>query len=258
MGEACYRCSKYMLMIFNFILLLLGCGLIGAGLWLRLDPNSQRYVDSTADLQQYYLGTYVMIGCGALMILVGFIGCCGACCENQCLLCFYFLCLVCLFVVEVGGGVWIYFNKQEVAKLINDGLTHAVTTLYGTDGNEKVTEAIDSIQQEFECCGVSGPGDWMNSSFSTVVKIFAVPDSCCEDMSIDCGQGKIIGSIIPFDVGIYKDGCASAIAMAVERNYVLMAGIGIGVGVIQLLGMMFSLCMCCSLRRGSNSKEYVY
>lgn len=32
------------------------------------------------------LGVYILIGAGALMMLVGFLGCCGALQESQCML----------------------------------------------------------------------------------------------------------------------------------------------------------------------------
>lgn len=32
------------------------------------------------------LGVYILIGAGALMMLVGFLGCCGASQESQCML----------------------------------------------------------------------------------------------------------------------------------------------------------------------------
>ncbi|XP_070564114.1 CD9 antigen-like isoform X2 [Ptychodera flava] len=224
MGEGCYRCSKYMLVIFNFILLLLGCGLVAVGMWLRFDPNTAKYVDSVQDLEQYYIFTYVIAGCGALMILVGFIGCCGACCENQCLLCFYFLLLVCLFIVQVGGGVYIYFNKQEVSSRIEVGLTYAVKNLYGAENQEHVTKGIDSLQKEFMCCGARGPEDWVNSTYSEKISKYSLPDTCCQDMTKDCGHGKIIHDQVPIDEGIHTKGCTYELTAAMERNYVLIAG----------------------------------
>lgn len=32
------------------------------------------------------ISLYVILGLGVLIALLGFLGCCGACCENQCLL----------------------------------------------------------------------------------------------------------------------------------------------------------------------------
>nr|XP_006812544.1 PREDICTED: CD9 antigen-like [Saccoglossus kowalevskii] len=208
-----------------------GCGLAAVGLWLLLDPNTQKYVESIDNLEEYYIGTYVMIGCGGLMILVGFLGCCGACCESQCLLCMYFVLLVCVFVIEVGGGVWAYYHRLEVATIINEGLEDAVLNIYGTEGTEEtVTAAIDSLQQGLECCGANGPVDWKDSYYNENIRKYSVPDSCCVDMTNGCGVGKIIGEDLGIDVGIYR----------------------------QLLGMIFSMCMCCSLRKGDDGYSKAY
>lgn len=38
------------------------------------------------DLESYYIMTYILIGAGALMSFIGFVGCCGAYQESACML----------------------------------------------------------------------------------------------------------------------------------------------------------------------------
>ncbi|XP_077870357.1 CD9 antigen-like [Saccoglossus kowalevskii] len=183
-------CCMYIIRVYSFLLMILGSGLVAVGLWLRLDPVTQQYVNSVEGLDQYYYGTYAMMGCGAFMILVGFLGCCGACCESQCLLCMYVVLLVCLFLMEVGGGVWAYFHKDKVKEVITEGLMTTVKDVYGKEGSGEVaTKALDSLQSDLKCCGASAPTDWYNSYYSdevsTLSLIYSVPDSCCKDVTVD-------------------------------------------------------------------------
>ncbi|GCB82402.1 hypothetical protein scyTo_0021599, partial [Scyliorhinus torazame] len=57
---------------------------------------------------------YTLIVTGALMMLVGFLGCCGAVQESQCLLGAFFICLLVIFAAEITAGVWGFLNKHEV------------------------------------------------------------------------------------------------------------------------------------------------
>ena len=48
------------------------------------------------------------------------------------------------------------------------------------NSDDPVTKAWDDIQKEYTCCGVEGPGDWIEyGPFTSASDPF--PDSCCED-----------------------------------------------------------------------------
>lgn len=57
-----------------------GGALIGIGVWTLWDKHSYA---SLLPSSMYVITTYLLIGTGALVILVGFIGCYGACSEKR-------------------------------------------------------------------------------------------------------------------------------------------------------------------------------
>ena len=65
---------------------LLGCAILGCGLWIRFDPQFEKYVNSSATFGELYIGSYILLGVGACVMVVGFLGCCGAIRESQRLL----------------------------------------------------------------------------------------------------------------------------------------------------------------------------
>ena len=65
---------------------LLGCAILGCGLWIRFDPQFEKYVNSSATFGELYIGSYILLGVGACVMVVGFLGCCGAIRESQLLL----------------------------------------------------------------------------------------------------------------------------------------------------------------------------
>ena len=70
--------------IFCF-LQLIGCALVGMGIWVMVDDGFKDLADSSefASLQYAGIGLIVV---GSIIMLVGFFGCCGAIRESQCLL----------------------------------------------------------------------------------------------------------------------------------------------------------------------------
>lgn len=52
-------------------------------IWLLFD---QAVVLMAKGAQDYATGTYIFLAAGALMTIIGFLGCCGALRESQCLL----------------------------------------------------------------------------------------------------------------------------------------------------------------------------
>lgn len=110
--------AEFMLLLLLLLLQLAGTAVFAIGLWLRLDPKTKGlfegpdapYVFYTGKrpllTQQLsnrpkfkrcasqfppepiymYLGVYILIAAGALMMVVGFLGCCGAIQESPCML----------------------------------------------------------------------------------------------------------------------------------------------------------------------------
>lgn len=231
-------CCKYILIVTTCITnLLCGCALLGVGLWLCFEPNIQQYATASGDLQEYYIAVYVIIGIGGLMMLVGFLGCCGACMENTVLLGMFFTFLLLICVAEVGGGIWSYLNREQLKTIVEKGMLSTMTDAYSGE-DTVIKSAVDDMQQKLMCCGAEGPMDWGT-----------IPDSCCEEQSKGPGCGQLPDTI-------YSKGCATALFDMLEDNAVLVAGLAIGIGAVQLLGMLFSLCLCCAIRMADREKSY--
>jgi CD9 antigen len=61
-----------------------GVGVLAVSLWLLFDSAFYLQVAKGAD--SYSAGTFTLLAAGALMTIIGFLGCCGALRESQCLL----------------------------------------------------------------------------------------------------------------------------------------------------------------------------
>lgn len=63
-----------------------GACLLGVGIWVIVDPTGFREIVAANPL--LFTGAYIMLAMGAMLFLLGFLGCCGAIRENKCLLLF--------------------------------------------------------------------------------------------------------------------------------------------------------------------------
>ncbi|XP_064162154.1 tetraspanin-2a [Anguilla rostrata] len=142
------KCVKYLLFIFNFIFWLVGSLVLAVGLWLRFDPDIVSLLNPEGAPETFFMGVYILIGAGGLMMLVGFFGCCGAVRESQCLLGSFFACLVIIFGAEIAAGVFGFLNKD---KIIGE-----VQQFYKQSFEENTNSTVVLAYQEvLNCCGVS-------------------------------------------------------------------------------------------------------
>ncbi|XP_019471115.1 tetraspanin-18-like [Meleagris gallopavo] len=91
----CLSCMKYLMFLFNFFIFLGGACLLGVGIWVIVDPTGFREIVAANPL--LFTGAYIMLAMGAMLFLLGFLGCCGAIRENKCLLLFFFMFILLIF-----------------------------------------------------------------------------------------------------------------------------------------------------------------
>ncbi|KAF5916844.1 hypothetical protein HPG69_013817 [Diceros bicornis minor] len=155
--EGCTKCIKYLLFVFNFVFWLAGGVILGVALWLRHDPQTTNLLhlelgDRPAP-NTFYVGIYILIAVGAVMMFVGFLGCYGAIQESQCLLGTFFTCLVILFACEVAAGIWGFVNKDQIAKDVkqfyDQALQQAVTLSKSDSDSDNAKAKAKAVVKTF-------------------------------------------------------------------------------------------------------------
>ena len=143
----CFSFLKFLVFLINFKIWLLGLGVLGVSLWLMFD--SSLYLQTSADQHtDYYLATYIFLGVGALIAVMGFLGCCGAWKQSAWMLGTFFAFLLIVFFVEIALGVMLYFNVRIIFHLIISCIIlHAFHSscnvmLQGTPMNEFVKKSV--------------------------------------------------------------------------------------------------------------------
>ncbi|EFO89815.1 hypothetical protein CRE_07539 [Caenorhabditis remanei] len=232
------KCVKYFFWIINLLFFILGAVVVGLSIWMLVDKNSLATVASTVkvdlsqvlnqvNIQQLNTFLYVAIAIGGALLILGFFGCCGSCCESICAISVYFILVLILFVVEIVAIVLYFVNKTKLQQgfvtIWRDELVSKYTT------QQQIHQVLDQIQSSvsfatssqpyiiirlfLQCCGAAGCSDY--------VQYGAFPTSC------QCAT-------------IQQPGCATLLWTAFENNLIYVAFVGIIILFVEILAMIFS------------------
>ncbi|XP_029977272.1 CD81 molecule a [Sphaeramia orbicularis] len=236
--EGCTKCIKYMLFFFNFIFWLAGGVILGVALWLRHDNKTSSLLDlqyeGTQAPNTFYISVHILIAVGAVMMVVGFLGCYGAIQESQCLLGTFFACLVILFACEVAAGIWGFMHKDTVSKeMINfyDSIyDKAAKPDFVNDEKKQTTVSVLQVFHEtLSCCGKGG----VDKMFTFLTDAAGLTNVCPDSFKTISCHDRIKEL---FSDRIYLIGIAALV-----------------IAVIMIFEMIFSMVLCCGIR---NSPVY--
>ncbi|XP_074095914.1 CD9 antigen [Cotesia typhae] len=251
----CYGVMKYTLVFVNLIFWVLGLTAVVFGTWMLVD---QTFILSlTQEQHNYYAGLYITLAAGALLLIVAFLGCCGAFRESQCMLVGFFSCLLVVIVAQIAAGAWLYTNRDGIEPLVQASFMNTVKDEYGQIDHR--TQTVDSIQENLQCCGASGPNDWASSKYgsstgpisltvSSPKNDYIVPESCCKvkDTNLCNTARKIkVGGFVPPE--IYSKGCVNELRNVFSSQGYIVLIVIIVLCVVELISVIFSLILCCAI-----------
>nr|CAX78873.1 CD63 antigen [Schistosoma japonicum] len=200
------RCLKSCVFILNIICLLCSLVLIGAGAYVEV-----KFSQYEANLHKVWQAAPIaIIVVGVVILIVSFLGCCGAIKENVCMLYMYAFFLIVLLIAQLVAAIVAVVYKDKIDDEINTLMTGALE-----NPNEEITATMDKIQTSFHCCGVKGPDDYKGN----------VPASCKEGQEV------------------YVQGCLSVFSAFLKRNLIIVACVAFGVCFFQLLSIVIACCL---------------
>ncbi|XP_045868745.1 tetraspanin-8 [Meles meles] len=228
-------CIKYSMFIFNFLFWLCGILILGAAIWIRVNKDGQEILSSGDSVTSPYISVNILIAVGSIVMILGFLGCCGAVRESRCLLLLFFVGLLLILLLQVAAGVLGATFKSDSERILNETLYENVKLLHGTEEEAQAfQEALAIFQEKFKCCGlVNGAADWGNN-FQQNFK------SCeCTSSSDSC--------VIYEGRNVYKQPCISFIKEVVAKHFLIVIGIAFGLVFIEVLGLVFSMILYCQI-----------
>ncbi|XP_077415037.1 CD9 antigen isoform X2 [Vanacampus margaritifer] len=154
--DGCGLVCKYILFLFNLIFAVLGCALLGLGLWLRFSDNTRPIFEIDAlNSSTFVLGVILLIALGTVMLVVVTVGDYGACSEKKCALQVFSVLLFILAVAETVVGVLAYARREEVGMRVTE-FYNSIYTLYAASGDAGLGVTLMFVHEMLHCCGVTG------------------------------------------------------------------------------------------------------
>jgi len=246
-------CIKYLLFFFNVLFWITGGIICYIGLWARVALSSEN--TSLGLLSGWdFDPAIIFIFVGAVMFLLAFCGCVGALRENICLLKFFAICLSTIFFVQLALGTLGFVFRRKIKKLVSEKLSD---TIMHYRSNVNLQNIIDYSQETFQCCGLNTHADWKRNVYFNCTQrgreACSVPYSCCRTDTLNTMCGANMNSDTVTDeqrqLAIYTDGCIDGIARWFQDHLQVVAGVAIGVAVLQVIGIAFAATLISDIRR---------
>ncbi|XP_062372380.1 tetraspanin-5a isoform X1 [Sardina pilchardus] len=244
-GHEVSCCIKYFIFGFNIIFWLLGMAFLAIALWAWSEKGVLSNLSSITDLGGLD-PVWLFMVVGAVMFILGFAGCIGALRENTFLLKFFSVFLGIIFFLELTAGVLAFVFKDWIKDQLNFFINNNIRA-YRDDID--LQNLIDFTQEYWECCGAFDADDWnLNIYFNCTDtnpsrEKCGVPFSCCtkdpaEDViNTQCGYDVRAKTDAEQKTYIHVKGCVPQFEKWLQDNLTVVAGIFIGIALLQIFGI---------------------
>ncbi|XP_070704014.1 tetraspanin 35 [Pempheris klunzingeri] len=241
----CFGFLKVMMFVFNGIIFLAGAAILGVGIWVKVDSGSilnflGKIEDAPAELTQVLNVGYLLIAIGALLLVIGFLGCCGAIRESRCMLLMFFIIVLVVFIAEVAGAVVILVFRPLADKLfvkIGKAAVQNIRKDYGK--NPDITGLWNTTMTTLQCCGFYNASDFMGSPYY-VDHGQLYPPQCCPGLSSPCPTAA--------DGVTSISGCFPKIKQLIDDNTVVIVAVALGIAALEICAMAVSMILYCKIK----------
>jgi len=237
---------KYLVFGFNVVFWMLGGAMAGIGLWAWSEKDM--FANISKVTQVPFDPAMMLIIVGAVIFFMGYAGCVGALRENTCLLLIYCIFVGVIFFLELVVGILAFVYKDWVKEQVKNQLLSMIEN-YRDDPD--LQNVIDWVQQDWlKCCGVEDYNDWESNIYfncsSPSRERCGVPFSCCVPeeteaiKNLQCGYDTRSDSSTDLESVIYTTGCLKAGEDWFNTNLIPVAGVLVGIALMQILGICFA------------------
>lgn len=230
--------------LINFIICVGGIALVAVSSWLLINPESFfDVIEHTADqingqnttlpselldfLDQIDSGLWLTLVGAIILLLIGFLGCCGAFRKSACMLNTYAFVMVISILLQIAAAAVIFFYSSDVTSVVVKILDKYDPNPSPNDVTQAtVNQFVDNLQNGRDCCGWEGTNDYQTNTFlnPNSTDTFTLPSSCC----VNSENNTTVCTNTSTDIG-------AACAESLRGMGWALGGVVIGVVVVELL-----------------------
>nr|XP_020442561.1 tetraspanin-3-like [Monopterus albus] len=171
------------------VLLLLACQLLWvmgfvaglSGIFLLM-----KYRQSSLFFSHSYiiLPAALTLACAVFLLATGFLGTCISFKQSTFLLGLFVFLLVVVFCLGSTASALAYFHSKKLESEIAP--PSQVFQKYTGSSQDPYSQAVDTTQEEFRCCGVHDYRDWLKTPWFNSTGGLRFPHSCCNSTFPSC------------------------------------------------------------------------
>ncbi|NXE45400.1 TSN1 protein, partial [Casuarius casuarius] len=212
-----------------------GATLLGVGIWVVVDGKS--FFDifgaiSTSILQVVNV-SYFLIVIGAILVVIGFLGCCGAQKESKCLLMVFFTVVLIIFIAEVAAAVVALVYTGLAETLLTATVTPLLKEKFGKEPS--LTQIWNVTMNELHCCGLNNYTDLTDSPWC----VWCAPRG---DIPQQCGVFAC-----PHLLRCFLQGCFEQLLTEIRTNSGVVGGVAAGIAALEIASMTVAMYLYCRL-----------
>ncbi|TKC45944.1 hypothetical protein EI555_005205, partial [Monodon monoceros] len=173
-----------LLVVGNIIILLSGLALFAETVWVTADQYRVYPLMGVSGKDDVFAGAWIAIFCGFSFFVVASFGVGAVLCRHRSMMLTYLVLMLTVYIFECASCITSYTHRDYMVSSPSL-ITKQMLTFYSADSDQgrELTRLWDRIMIEQECCGTSGPMDWVNftSAFraTTPEVVFPWPPLCC-------------------------------------------------------------------------------
>ncbi|KAJ8316416.1 hypothetical protein KUTeg_006430 [Tegillarca granosa] len=275
---ACLTCGRICLVIINILFLILGLIFFVVGMLVRFGDsvlkqyyqpvlnslesslNNSGYIN--VDFSSFSLSDLVgglaifLIVFGVILLIITFLGCCGACIKQQVLLVIYAIVVIVILAGELVFVGILYGKPELVQDQIKNPLKTAINSDFmGFNGTNIVSLGWNFAHQQIKCCGVDGYNDFDNATiwlrdYGAPIGTLQTPVTCCKTLPTDTTDYSC-ATMPTASTNYLNTGCFDEVWNLCMGNVALVGGCIAGFGVIQLVLIIFAFAIFWDARKNN-------
>lgn len=256
---------KFFMIGINVVFWAFGGTLLGLGIWMAVDPDAFDSMEATGmDDALWAAAVYTMIGVGAGVFLLGFLGCCGSIRggegKKNIMLILYIALVSVILLAEIVIIILTAIFWGNINDSVRDEMQQDVKEKYKfpppQDEEDGYSHSWNKMQYEWECCGSYNFTDYRGSYYATSPGGHAVPFTCCkyiygsdykneENVNYPLCLAEAVGAYDPNRNYEYLNarGCYKEMSNFFDQNAAIIIGVTCGVVALQILGIIFACCI---------------
>ncbi|XP_008826723.1 tetraspanin-1 [Nannospalax galili] len=239
----CFKFIKIMMFLFNLLIFLCGAALLAVGIWVSVDGPSflKIFGPLSSSAMQFVNVGYFLIAAGAVLFVLGFLGCYGAYSENKCALMMFFFILLLIFIAEIAAAVVALVYTTMAEQFLALLVVPAIRKDYGYQ--TEFTQVWNSTMEGLKCCGFNNYTDFNASRFVEENQVF--PFYCCINFVNDTVKEPCTEEVAQ---KMEVQGCFKQLLHGVRTNAVTVGGVAVGIAALELATMIASMYIYCNLK----------